>query len=281
MRVHIDWLSFSMRMRYDVVTGEISDLNEQYALAIEQTFLLQFGAELTAAAFGGEWTKNERSRAPYTDAWKLGDGNITLFASPSLSHCTVEISGKGCEKLITKALLHQVLQSVHSRVTRIDIAADIQTTTTPDEFIKILKHERMRSSGAQDSASGSTRYVGSMKSERFARVYRYNKPHPRAHLLRVEHEFRRDYAKKVAAEILASSLESVAVAAGEAFGWSHPVWDLKEDTNADISIVSAERNAGKTVFWLVNSVAPAFRKLVEDGTIKDAEEFIARYFLST
>lgn len=280
MRTHIDWLSFTMNMLYGHVTGVTSDLDEEYALAIGATFTELFGEKLTAEAFGGKWEQNERSRAPYTDAWKLADCGITLFASQTLSHCTVEISGQGCETLIAKGLLNSVLQSVHSRCTRIDIASDIDTKTSPDEFIARLSHKRMRSDGAQNSASGQTRYVGSMKSERFARVYRYNPPHPRAHLLRIEHEFRRDYAKRVAAEILMSGIENVATAAGKAFGWAHSDWDLKEDTNADISIVAAERNAGKTIFWLVNSVAPAFKKLCENGTIKDPKEFIARYFIS-
>jgi len=281
MRDHIDWLTFTMTMQYGAVTGVASDFAEEYALAIEQTFLTTFGADLVAKAFGGNWEKNERSRAPYMDAWKLGEGQTTLFASPSLPHCCVEISGKGCESLISAGLLDLVLSAIHERVTRIDIASDIETNIRPTEFVSEVAHERMRANGYQNSESGETCYVGSQKSDRYARVYRYNAPHPRAHLLRVEHVFRRDYAKKVAYEVLAGGVYAVAAAAGRAFGWAHPIWEKSPRNMVDLSIVAAERNEGKTVYWLVHTVAPSFRKLCESGTITDPEEFIARYFLST
>jgi len=281
MRDHIDWLTFTMTMQYGAVTGVARDFAEEYALAIEQTFLTTFGANLVAKAFGGKWEKNERSRAPYMDAWKLGEGQATLFASPTLMHCCVEISGKGCELLISAGLLDLVLSAIHERVTRIDIASDIETNIRPTEFVSEVNHERMRASGYQNSDSGETCYVGSQKSDRYARVYRYNAPHPRAHLLRVEHVFRRDYAKKVAHEVLAGGVYAVADAAGKAFGWAHEVWAKNSVNVVDLSIVAAERNEGKTVYWLVHAVAPAFRKLCESGTITDPKEFIARYFLST
>jgi len=280
-RDHIDWLTFTMTMQYGAVTGVASDFAEEYALAIEQTFLTTFGAGLVAKAFGGKWDKNEKSRAPYTDAWKLGNGDITLFASPTLTHCCVEISGKGCETLISQGTMEQILLHAKDRVTRIDIASDIKTDCRPSDFVSQTSHKRMTASGYQNSTSGETCYVGSQKSDRYARVYRYNEPHPRAHLLRIECVFRRDYAKKVAAECLASGVEGVASAAGEAFGWAHPIWKACDSEGVDISIVAAERNAGKSVYWLVHSVAPAFRRLCESGVITNPEEFITRYFLSS
>jgi len=280
VRTHIDWLTFTMTMRYNSQLSDDRELSQVYADTMEQTWLATFPAALLATAFGGEWDKQERSRAPYTDAWNLKDAGITLFASPSLSHCCVEISGSGCERLISLGVIDPVLQCVHERVTRIDIASDIECNTRPPEFVSITSHERMRASGYQKSDSGETCYVGSQKSDRYARVYRYNDPHPRAHLLRIEHVFRRDYAKKVAGECLSADLASIADAAGRAFGWAHSDWKTGGNVDLDLSIVSPERNAGKTIYWLVNSVAPAFRRLCEDGTIRDPEAFIREYFLS-
>jgi len=278
MRTHIDWLTFTMTPRYLSTYPDGVTMEEQYADAIERAFVATFGKKLTADAFGGSWQKNERSRAPYTDAWKLGDGGVTLFASPTLNHCCVEISGSGCEALISKALLHKVLQQVDNRVTRIDIASDIETETRPKEFVEKVNHERMRASGYQNSDSGETCYVGSQKSDRYARVYRYNSPHPRAHLLRIEHVFRREYAKVVAQQCLSNDVAEIAGAAGLAFGWAHEDWNPSISDSADISIVSAKREDGKTLYWLVNSVAPAFKRLCETGGIIDPEEFLRRYF---
>jgi len=280
MRTHIDWLTFTMTPRYGTFDNDGMSVGEDYAAAIEQAWNTTFDGETIAKAFGGSWEKQERSRAPYTDAWVLPEKGISLYAGISLNHCCVEISGSGCEKLIQADLLEKILRAVVDRITRIDIACDIETDTTPTQFVSALKHKRMRSGGHQFSSSGETQYVGSRKSERFARVYRYNKPHPRSHLLRIEHVFHKAYAKTVAQAILDSGMESVANASGEAFGWSHPIWDTTSDSMADLSIVTAERNEGKTVFWLVNSVAPAFRRLCDNGVISDPEEFIKRYFLS-
>lgn len=273
MRVHIDWLTFTMPMIY------FGSANQTYADAIENGFFDMFGEQLRADAFGGNWEKNERSRAPYSDAWKLRSGEITLFASPSLTHCCVEISGKGCETLIDKGVLDKVLQSCHSRCTRIDIACDIETDVMPSEFVEKLSHERMRSSGKVVSDTGETCYVGSQKSERYARVYRYFEPHPRSKLLRIEHVFRKDYAKKVAQSVGENDLVSIAKSAGEAFGWSHTIWQTEGANDVDLSVVRAESTGGGTVAWLVKSAAPAFRKLVANGTIRDPEAFFLKYFM--
>jgi len=274
MRTHIDWLTFTMGMAY------ADETTSAYANAIAYGFEDMFGADLRAQAFGGDWDKQERSRAPYTDAWVVKGGGITLFASPNLTHCCIEISGQGCERLIAAELLQKVLAACHERVTRIDIASDIETQISPDEFVEKVDHERMRSSGSQHSDTGDTCYVGSQKSERYARVYRYNAPHPRAHLLRVEHVFRKDYAKKVAAQLIDSEIEQVAKSAGNAFGWCHPVWAVGDVDSIDISVVKERSGTGGAVFWLVHSVAPAFKKLVQKGAIEDPEAFLKQYFLS-
>lgn len=273
MRSHIDWVTFTMGMRYE------DETSDAYSNAVENAFVGTFGRLLVQRAFGGSWEKKERSRAPYMDAWQIGSGFISLFASPTLSHCCVEISGQGCERLIEQNLLGEILAIISERVTRIDIACDIETSIKPTKFVEMVDHKRMRASGFQKSESGETCYVGSQKSDRYARVYRYFEPHPRAHLLRVEHVFRREGAKVVAQACIDAGIDSVAEAAGRAFGWSHPAWDTKATQAVDISVVAAERHAGKTIFWLVHSVAPAIQRLIADGTIRDPEKFIRDYFL--
>jgi DNA relaxase NicK len=250
-----------------------------YAEAISNGFEDMFGLALRSIVFGGDWEKQERSRAPYTDAWVQYEGGITLFASPNLTHACVEISGQGCERLISSNHLQEVLGCCKERITRVDIATDIETSTQPTEFVTIVSHERMRANGTQNSETGQTCYVGSKKSDRYARVYRYYKPHPRSHLLRIEHVFRRKYAKAVVSQILDTSLEAVAEAAGKAFGWAHSDWDIQSLQQADISIVAPERGQRSTVTWLVRSVAPAIRRLIADGTIRDPQQFFATYFI--
>lgn len=270
MRSHIDWLTFTGNPIYtegDDLPRAI--LNGVYDL---------IGGELMSDILDGEAKQREKSRAPYTFAWEWEASNVIIFASETLSHFTVEISGQGCERLITLGRMETVIERVAQRVTRVDVACDIETAVKPLEFVEQVKHERMRSSGYQRSESGETCYVGSQKSERYARVYRYNKPHPRSHLLRIEHVFRRDHAKVVAQQIASGGVVAVAEAAGEAFGWCHPTWDGNGCSDMDLSIVQAERGAGKTIYWLVHSVAPAFKNLCASGVIRDPEQFLKEYF---
>jgi len=273
MRTHIDWLSFTFSPVYD------TNQEDGYERAIQAGLLYMFTADVVSAYFAGAWRKQERARAPYTDCWADVENGLVCFASPNLNHATIEISGQGCERLIEMGGMEAVLHAAQERITRIDIACDIETDTMPMDFVAKRDHERMRSNGMMNSDTGETCYIGSKQSERFARVYRYFPPHPRAHLLRVEMVFRREHAKKVATSIVASGIWSVAGEAGKAFGWSHSDWQITGDHQVDLSITSPERNAGKTVSWLVRSVAPAIQRLIADGTIRDPEAFFRTYFL--
>jgi len=141
MRTHVDWLTFTMPMIY------MGTDDNDYAMAIQAGFVDMFAQDLLASVFGGTWVKNERSRAPYTDSWHDPMGGISLFASPNLTHCCVEISGQGCERLLEMGTLNDVIKLAARRVTRIDIACDIETKTGPLEFVGEVRHERMRTSG--------------------------------------------------------------------------------------------------------------------------------------
>lgn len=272
MRTHVDWITFTISMVYK------STEEDDYANAIQNGLMDLFPADLVKAVFGGAWTHEKRSRAPYKDTWMDADAGISVYASPNLTHASVEITGSGCEQLLAMGTLAPILERCYERVTRIDIATDIETSTTPTEFCFFTSHDRMRATGFQKSKTGETHYVGSKKSDRYARVYRYFEPHPRSHLLRIEHVFRKDYAKAVAKSLLGAQLEDVAAAAGRAFGWSHADWQVSATQDVDISITAPERGQSATVSWLLRSVAPCIKRLIADGTIKDADTFFDMYF---
>ncbi len=280
MRTHVDWITFTMSPVYKSHYPAGMEVAEVYTDGILGAWETTFGTRLLALAFGGAWQKRGRSRAPYTDAWELANAGIALFASQTLTHCTVEISGSGCERLIRLGLLEQVLRVTCERTTRIDIACDIETETSPLDFVEVLTHERMRASGHQLSETGETCYVGSQKSDRYARVYRYFSPHPRSHLLRVEHVFRKDYAKQVAAACVSGDLQSVAAACGNVFGWGNNAWNAGDTSPVNLRGVSSNRHSSNTVHWLISACAPAFKRLVSDGHIKDARKFLEEYFLT-
>jgi len=273
MRSHVDWVTFTMPMIYGI------DTPTAYADAIARGFLDMFGEEIRRDVFGGNWSKNDHGRAPYTDSWQVENAGLALFASPTLSHCCVEISGQGCERILSLDRMDTVLQAASSRITRIDIACDVETDVDPPTFVAVKSHERMRTSGHYISETGETCYVGSQKSDRFCRVYRYNAPHPRSHLLRIEYVFRREQAKAIALACVESGTDSVAKTAELAFGFAHHLAEENRSAPATITVVSDNHKGNNTIFWLVDTVAPCFQRLCHEGVIKDPEQFITRYFL--
>ncbi|HSJ39399.1 MAG TPA: replication initiation factor domain-containing protein, partial [Planococcus sp. (in: firmicutes)] len=159
-------------------------------------------------------------------------------------------------------------------ITRLDFASDVRTTTLPSSFVNARKHKGFRSLSFIQSATGETCYVGSPKSDRFARVYRYNKPHPRSELLRMECVFRRGLAREAARQLgEAGSFERFATQLGNTWGWGHPDWKPQVIDNTKLTTPKVERADENTVHWLYTQVAPALARLWREGAI-DLDEFI-------
>lgn len=273
MTTKIDWLSFSVPVRYS------SPNDEAYAVAIENALCDQLGQWLCDALFAAKWKLAEHGRQPYKHVWKRDDCSLQMFTHPNLNHMTVEASGTACDWLREQDLLDVLITKVYDRTTRIDLATDIETLTNPEEFVSKGHSSRFTSTGIFNSDTGQTVYMGSQKSEKFARVYRYYEPHPRANLLRVEHVFRRDKAKVVARSLCDTSIEIVAASAGKEFDWQHEDWSLRDKETVSLRTVRGERSNSGTIRWLLTSVAPAFKRLVSEGEIADPEQFVRSYFL--
>jgi hypothetical protein len=269
----VDWLSFTLPMVLDATT------DEGYKLSIERAFYDMFGKVTTDTVFAGKWDLRDKGRAPYTDTWERKDAPIVMFTSRQLIHMTVEFSGKGCQWLRDKSLLQTILEGAHTRVTRLDIASDFITPTTPSQFIEAGYSNRFSSQSIITSTSGETVYVGSQKSERFARVYRFAPPHPRCQSLRVEYVLRREQAKLFAKSLLYRPVAAMAGVLGKDFDWQHPAWSLPHETLDTPTNVRGDRSNAGTIRWLMLSVAPAFKRLVKEGEIADPEQFVRSVFL--
>lgn len=273
MSTKIDWLSFSVPVRYS------SPNDTAYTIAIESALSELLGQWLTDELFGAKWELQEHGRQPYKHVWKRKDSSMLMFTHPNLNHMTVELSGTAMDWLRGKDLEDVLLQKVCARVTRLDVATDIQTKTSPQRFVEAGVSSRFTGRGVFTSASGETVYIGSQKSDRFARVYRYAPPHPRSHLLRIEHVLRRDAAKVYARELSHTNVENVAGLLGQVFEWRHSDWSLHPQSVSPSQLSRGDRASSGTVRWLMTSAAPAFKRLVNSGEIPDAEQFLRSYFL--
>ena len=275
MEAHVDWYSFS----FPVING--IDMPAIVCAGDALTDILP--ARIVQYFSGIEWTPLGRGRAPYSEGWEIQNANVYLWVNPALTHATMELTGQGCAWLKSLLLLDDLIRATHTRCTRIDIAADFLTATTPAEFVAAGVTGRMSARAHLSSQSGETVYVGSQKSDRFARVYRYAEPHPRADKLRVEMVHRKQYAKAIANlwdHPIPPALDGVLCVANSGFDWKHA---LMSEEYAPIPMqhnVTDARSEAGTVRWLIKQAAPAFKRLVAEGSIKDPEQFFTRYFLT-
>lgn len=212
-------------------------------------------------------------RAPYLVRWTCAEFGTTLLAHPSLGHILVELSGRGCQALREAKLFDAALAGACSRLTRVDLAVDMHCSTDPRAFVKQHDAIRFTASSVFTSRTGITCYVGSQKSDRFARVYRYKEPLPRSDTLRAEHVFRGIWARQVGALIVAKGIAAAAQYCGQVWSWTHADWDVAEfDEEISISRELATKHPNK-LLWLLTQVFPAMRKMEKEGIIEDLRSF--------
>lgn len=273
MITKIDWLSFTL----SIGQGEPIPFYRLQQNVLET--LYDFSPVVFSALTDGFTWEQRSGRAPYSVGWSRSDAGCYIFAHPNIPHFLIELTGGGCDALSTTRHSLDFLGAVAQRLTRIDIASDMLCETRPLEFTQQRAVGRFKSHSEFISETGETNYVGSRTSNRYARVYRYNAPHERAHLLRAEHVLKAQDAQNVAHSILSDGLPAVTVALGKAFGWEHVDWTPKDVKEAEIAVWRPERHAGKTLFWLNSAVAPAMIKLCREQKL-DATQWLRDNVLS-
>lgn len=265
MFVSVDWLSFTFEIEKEQSVMAF-ELWGRASAALDAQFPL--AAQMLVP--GHTWTPRI-GRAPYNASQQRDDNGVMIFAHQRLTHSLVEVSGIGCDSLGSLKAELALLQEVAPRLTRVDIAVDIFTETRPDEFAAHRTAGRFKSWSEAVSESGHTIYVGSKTSDRYARVYRYNPPHPRAQFLRVEHVLKAEQAKLAAQQIDASGIEQFVAMLGNTFGWQHADWSPAENSDESVAAWRPERRQGKTVAWVYAQVFPALRKLLREGVLQAAD----------
>lgn len=178
-------------------------------------------------------TDEESKRAPRRLGFDLGFAfhNHTYVWVNQRGLFLVEHTGAGCDDLTARGLLWQVIQKNVKNVTRIDIATDILCDVRPLAFISKRTEEKTEARSHIQSPSGETCYIGSQKSERSCRVYRYDGKHPRAGFLRIEYVYRREDAKACAFSLMTQGIEKTALSSADRYGWKHEVWQLSKNAN--------------------------------------------------
>lgn len=254
----LDWLSFTI----EIPPGGRGVAGRQLPDDVNRFMVSVFGPAMDM----GE-CKPEHGRFPYHLSTS-GNG-IRVFWTLGTFELLVEIEGHGCERLEAAGELRRIVATVIDDLTRVDIATDIETETDPRDFVAVRSNQRHKSHETSVSSTGITCYIGSRHSDRFARVYRYAPPHPRADRLRVEMVYRGRQAIALARTWLEVGNEETAARAGNQYGWQHDDWTPHSEEKIDAW--RPDRKTHKKLLWFHTQIKPAVRAMLAQGLLSPDE----------
>lgn len=262
----IDWYSYTIEI--DAPFTSQGQAVQEY---VTNAFIQCLHASPEVQAFHTGWII-EPAKGFYTARLRHEATGVALSFGRVNAHILVELSGKACASLDSCDLLEPLISETANKATRIDIAVDFLTDTTPDDFSAFRNLTKWKHTSYIRSASGDTFYVGSRKGERMARVYRYKEPHPRAKYLRVETEYKGDAARALSAMVGTCIASRLAAVAHEPFGWTHEIWKDVGSEAEKLAYTAYRSTNASTVRWLYGTVASSLRRAIKEGLI-DWKEF--------
>lgn len=267
MRVSIDWLSITLPIRS---LFQLDNNGED--MIIPEAYHDDF-PEICDYILSFPDRKQGKGNRIFNRSMHSPMGGYTVFWNPSQPFSLIEITSKGMQNLREIRLSGKMAVHYSEFLTRIDFAVDFETDIRPKTFAETRDQKRFTSYGDIKSETGETYYVGSRSSDRFVRVYRYNPPHPRSHLLRAEFQLKKDNAKVAAASLRNHSVREICESLLYTFGFSH---EIIQSSYSNKKMLAAPRDYGNgsTVRWLFKQVLPAITKLVSDGDHENVDLFL-------
>lgn len=266
-RAKIDYLSFTSPELhvFDNETGETYDDSGKYAVRA----CISAGLDVLAREGESVWSPAS-GRSGYSRSATHVSG-ARLFWSSSNAHPLIELGGAACDLVFSARTVSEMFFRHSEGVTRLDLAADCSCDVGPADFLAAGFTTRTLSLSAQDSPTGSTRYIGSAASDRRCRVYRYAPPHPRSDALRVEVVLRRDYAKEAALRLITEPVAGVFWSAAAPYEFRHPYWRIPSKDISPLKSVPHERTQAGRLRWLMTVVRDAAISAHRAGQIDLAE----------
>src|SRR5688572_29686292 len=179
----IDYFSFSVPTPNLLTQWELADQFEMGNIFDDRTSdLLQLFASQS------NWREFTKSGL-FNYMVRFDDIGCTFMSGDKSEVSVVQFSGQGCKWMRDNGLMEGALHAWQDRTTRIDIANDFITDADPEIVARNLQNRRFKTSSHETSDTGSTWYVGSYKSDRYAAVYRYSDKLLRGNTLRIEYRF--------------------------------------------------------------------------------------------
>lgn len=254
----VDYFSFTVPIPCLMSQWETADRLQMGNLFDDRTSdLLELFASQT------NWREFKQS-GRFPRGIRFTDIGMTYAEGDKSDVSLIQLSGEGCQWMRDNNCLELVLETWKDRATRIDVAIDFVSSVDPRDFATMLSNKRFKAEAMEKSNTGITYYIGSYKSDRFARVYRYTPETGRRQTLRLEYQFGNDAAKHCAEMCCNEGVFDVAIQLGNYYGWEHPDYIL-EKTDTKFSSPSRPKTRVGKELWLRKQVIPSLIKEVENG----------------
>lgn len=264
----VDWYSFTVDLEYFDHVRHLPP----HALVCHALDRAQHMKASRAVRWLFERAVPAPGRVPYAASLRDPETGGRLFYDLDRSVWLIELGGRACNELADAKLLKGLLAETWRRCTRIDVATDYEGAPGAFDALTACCYNGTSLTHASfSSQTGETRYIGSMKSDRFCRIYMYNEPHPRANIPRVELVYRADYAPQVAEYAWRGMLGEVVAGAYKRLGIPP---EYAPPAVAPIEPKGRRRHAKEaagTVRWVFTAVVPALSRLILEGHITLAE----------
>ena len=261
----IDYYAMTIPIR-----SPIGEFGHETLLSITKSFTSFFNLAGEDFLSAGQWGI-EGAKHPYKTRLRHAVTDVCLSVGSVNAHIYVEFAGKACATFDGKGILDDIISRSTDRTSRIDFAVDILCKTDPLEFSEQRENLSFKSTGNKRTPSGRTEYVGGRTSERMARVYRYEPPHPRSEFLRVEAEYKGDAAKASARHYIEVGLQQATLDAHSCFKWTSPDWTPENGTYGKIPYKNYRPENASTIRWLYGDVITALSKAISSDLIDFGE----------
>lgn len=257
----VDFLSFSVRG--DIYPQQFAEDGYQLAGQVLNHYALSLG--IPASVF--EPQAIGQGRGGYRFSVNVGTIARSFTGHP-VSPPFVELTGSMLDRLREHVGDPELVCLVAEYVTRLDLCVDLESDMTPTEFVASMTTKRDYRRDSVKSRDGLTEYIGSPKSERMCRVYRYSDPHPRSKLLRVEVQLRGTTAKHYAQIVAEKGAKAALLDATAVYSFNNPLWRQPEGKTAIARTYPKDKeNARLLRFWYKTCV-PVQQKLRERGLLE-------------
>lgn len=204
------------------------------------------------------------------------DTGAVFFMGGTNTVSVFEAGGRAC-RLIGTSIGDEAFASAAAKTcTRIDVAVDFDLP--PADIASYVSgwSKRIKAHSWVTSPTGQTLYLGSPTSERFARIYRYAEPHPRAKFLRVEIVSRRKHAKSVCEAIQAEGLAATAATLLAKLELQGKHFASFEPSSVPITPIENKRTSARRLLWLLRQVTPAILDMHRNREF-DAREWFEKH----